>query len=91
MLMSYRGIVKKGRIQLQEMVTLPEGAEVLIVISPLESLEAQERRLDALSAEEWQAPFDAFIEVVSQESTEINIDSMGDQELVDVVHQVREE
>jgi len=91
MLISYHGIVKKGRIQLQEPVTLPEGAEVLIVISPPESLEYQKRRLDALSAEEWQASFDAFIEVISKEATEINIDSVSDQELVDIVHQVRGE
>ena len=32
MLTSYRGTIKKGQIQLEEPVELPEGAQILIVV-----------------------------------------------------------
>ena len=92
MLISYPGIVKKGQIQLEEPVELPEGAQVLVVVDlPLAKVEAQERRLAALSENEWQAPFDAFEQATQDGPTEIDIDSVSDQELVDLVHQVRAE
>jgi hypothetical protein len=92
MLASYHGIVKKGQIQLQEQVKLPEGAEVLIVVAPsLPEIEAQQRRLVALSDEEWQRPFEAFAQSAQEEQPEESIDSLSDEELVELVHQVREE
>jgi hypothetical protein len=39
MLMSYPATVKKGHIVLPEAVTLPEGAEVLIVVALTEAME----------------------------------------------------
>jgi hypothetical protein len=90
MLTSYSGIVKKGQIQLQEPVTLPEGAQVLVVIElALSEVEAQERRLAALSASEWQAPFNAFAQSAPNAPVEVDIDSVDDQELVDLIHEVR--
>ncbi len=91
MLVSYHGVIREGQIQLQGPATLPEGAQVLLVISPPEQVESQEQRLTTLSTEVWQAPFDEFMTNPETENTVIDLDLVSDQTLVDLVHQVREE
>ncbi|MCP4599334.1 MAG: hypothetical protein GY847_02150 [Proteobacteria bacterium] len=94
MLTSYRGTIKKGQIQLEEPVNLPEGAQILIVVDlSLAEVETRQRRLASLSESEWQAPFAVFEQSAQQLAQdtplEIAIESVSDQELVDLVHQVR--
>ncbi len=90
MLLSYHGIIKEGQIQLQGPVTLPEGAQVLVVLAPPEAVETQERRLAEMSPADWQAPFDTFIAFsVQEEPPEIDSDTVSDDTLVDLIHQHR--
>lgn len=93
LLTAYRGVVEKGVIHLRpQSPDLPEGAEVLVVaVQSLPSLEEQERRLAALPAEEWRRPFDEFILLSQAEPAEVDIDDVSDEELVALVHKVREE
>lgn len=90
MLTSYRGTVKKGQIRLEEPIELPEGAQVLIVVDlSLAEVETRQRRLAGLSEDEWQASFANFDQSVQDAPVEIDIESVSDQELVDLVHEVR--
>jgi hypothetical protein len=88
MLASYHGIVRNGRIVLRN-VQLPEGAEVIVVVHSQLLLEEQEKRLAALSDEEWSAPFDAYIELAKAFPAEVDIETIGDEELVALVHEAR--
>ena len=47
-LLSYRGIVSQGQIRLLEPVTLPDGAQVIIVVQ------------SPISPEEWPRAFEEF-------------------------------
>jgi hypothetical protein len=90
MLTSYRGTVKKGQIRLEEPIELPEGAQVLVVVDlSLAEVETQQRRLASLSEDEWQAPFADFAQSAQDAPVEIDSESVSDQELVDLVHEVR--
>ena len=78
MLASYHAVVvKEGQIELQEPVQLPEGTEVLVVV--------------ALSETHRRKAFDEYIALAEKYPAEADIDTLSDQELVDIVHQVREE
>lgn len=88
MLASYHGIVRNGRIILRD-IQLPEGAEVIVVVRSQLPLEEQEKRLVALSDEEWSAPFDAYIRLVNAFPAEVDIETIGDEELVMLVHGAR--
>jgi hypothetical protein len=92
-LTAYRGVVEQGVIHLRPQSSdLPDGAEVLVVaVQSLPSIKDQERRLDALSPEEWRKPFEAFETAVALEQPEVDIDTISDDELVALVHQAREE
>jgi hypothetical protein len=91
MLTSYAGVVKGGRIHLRKGVKLPEGAQVVVVVAekPL-SLEEQERYLNSLSLVEWHRLFDEFLQLSHAQSAEVDIESISDDELVTLVHEVRE-
>ena len=92
-LTAYHGVVEKeGIVRLRQAPPLPAGTEVVVVVAqPLPSLEEQERRLAALSAEEWQRPFDEFEAIVAHEQAEVDIASISDEELVARVHEARQE
>lgn len=91
MLTSYAGVVKGGRIHLPTEVNLPEGTQVIVVVAerPL-SLEEQEQYLNSLSPVEWRKLFDEFLQLSHTQAAEVDIESVSDDELVALVHEVRE-
>ncbi len=90
MLTSYAGIVKKGQILLPDNVDLPEGAQVIVVVSDHAlSLEQQAHYLADLPAEEWRAIFGEFAQISGKQPAEVDIETIDDNELVRLVHQVR--
>jgi len=93
-LTTYRGVMEKdGLVRLRHAPALPEGTEVVVVVvQPLSSLEEQERRLAALSPEEWRKPFDAVRAAWDASEPAPDEDALpSDEELVDLVNQVRQE
>ena len=91
-LTSYQGVVQNGVIQLRGR-RLPEGTKVVVVAvetQPL-SVEDQVRRLQSIPAEEWRRPFDEYIEFADQHPAEVDIDTISDDELNEIVHEVRAE
>jgi hypothetical protein len=92
-LATYRGVVERGGIvRLQEEPALPTGTEVVVVVAQPLSIEEQERRLAALSTEEWQRPFDAVRAAWDVSEPAPDEDHLpGDEELVALVHQARSE
>jgi hypothetical protein len=91
MLTSYAGIVKGGRIYLRKGVNLPEGAQVIVVVAEgLLSIEEQERYLNTLSPVEWHRLFDEFVQFSREQPAEVDIESVSDDELVTLVHEIRE-
>ena len=70
-LLSYRGIVSQGRIRLLDPATLPDGAQVVVVVQ------------SPISPEEWEGAFEEFekvaaahppIEELSDEVAQVLID-----------------
>ncbi len=91
-LATYRGVVERdGIVRLREEPALPTGTEVVVVVARPLSIEEQERRLAALSSDEWRQPFDEFATVVAQETAEVDIADVDDEELVALVHEARQE
>jgi FtsP/CotA-like multicopper oxidase with cupredoxin domain len=94
MLTSYHAVVAAGgQIRLTDPVQLSPGTEVLVVVvSPSqENVKIQEARLAAMAEPDWQAPFVAYAEALAQEPPEVDINTVSDEELVELVHQVRAE
>jgi hypothetical protein len=91
-LISYRGEVHNGVIRLQN-GKLPEGAKVLVVAveGQTASVEEQVRRLEAIPLAEWRKPFDEYVEFARQHPAEADIDTVSDDELNEIVHEVRAE
>jgi hypothetical protein len=92
-LTAYRGVVEKeGTVRLRQAPSLPAGTEVVVVVAQsVPSLEEQERRLAALSPEEWRRPFEKFEAIVAQEQAEVDVTSVSDEELVTLVKEARQE
>ncbi|NJN95507.1 MAG: hypothetical protein HC875_16050 [Anaerolineales bacterium] len=91
MLTSYAGIVKDGQIYLRDSIDLPEGAQVIVVVSDRSlSVDEQERCLAGLSSEEWSNLFDEFAQFSVEQPAEINIETVSDDDLVAIVHEVRQ-
>lgn len=97
-LAAYRGVVQKnGLVRLRrpaEARLLPPGSEVLIIAmqaQPAPDLEEQERRLAALSPEEWRRPFAEYEAIAAREFAEADIADISDDELVALVHEARQE
>ena len=91
MLTAYRGIVRNGKIELED-ASLPDGAEVVVVAqekSP--SLEEQKRRPADIPQEEWEARRDAYDQFLKEHPAEADISELSDEEIVALVHEVREE
>ena len=91
-LASYQGVVQDGVIRLRD-ARLPEGTKVLVVAveSTLLPLDEQIRRLEAMSPEERSKAFDDFIAFADQHPAEVDIDTISDEELNAIVHEVRAE
>jgi hypothetical protein len=91
-LTSYQGVVQNGVIRLRD-VRLPEGTPVLVVIAEARTLpvEEQVRRLQAMPLEEYQRCFDTLAERAEQYQAEVDIDTVSDEELDAIVHEVRAE
>ena len=97
-LAAYRGVVEKnGLVRLHRSADarlLSPGSEVLVVATqpqPVLDLEEQERRLAALSPEEWRRPFDAVQAAWDASEPAPDENTLSDDELVALIHQVREE
>jgi len=93
-LTAYRGVVEKtGLVRLRRAPALPAGTEVVVVAAqPLPSIEEQKRRLAALSPEEWRKPFEAVHAAWNASEPAPDAENIpGDEELVALVHQVRDE
>ncbi|NKQ34300.1 MAG: hypothetical protein HF973_01650 [Chloroflexi bacterium] len=90
-LMTYRGIVRNGKIELEDAL-LPEGAKVVVVAQEKEpSLEEQKKRLAAIPQAEWEARRDAYDQFLREHPADENIDTLSDEEIVALVHEVRAE
>jgi len=89
MLVTIRGVVRDGKVDLQE-TGLPDGTEVVILTEKLPSIEAQKRRLEALSQAEWEGPFLEYIKL-SEEYPDEDISKLSDEEIVAIIHDVRAE
>ena len=93
-LTTYHGVLEEeGIVRLHRAPPLPAGTEVVVVVAqPVLSLEEQERCLAALSPEEWRGPFDA-VRAAWDASEPVPDEGHipGDEELVALIHQVRDE
>ena len=91
MLATFQGVVKEGQVRLFG-APPPDGTLVVVVASELPSVEDQEARLRAIPLEERRKAFDEYLERARQgPPPEVDVATVSDQELVDVVHDVREE
>jgi hypothetical protein len=91
MLLSYRGVVKDGKIEIKR-VTLPDGAEVVVVTQSLSlSVAEQKERLTALSDSAWREPFSDYVQALKENPAEADIAALSDADLNDLVHDARRE
>jgi hypothetical protein len=90
-LLSYRGVVKDGKIEIKG-VTLPDGAEVVVVTQSLSlSVAEQKERLAALSDSAWREPFSDYVQALKENPAEADIAALSDADLNDLVHDARRE
>jgi hypothetical protein len=91
MLLSYRGVVKDGKVEIED-VALPDGTEVVVVTQSLSlSVAEQKERLAALSAGAWQQPFSDYVQVLRENPAEADITTLSDGDLDELVHEARPE
>ncbi len=97
-LAAYRGVVEKnGLVRLRrsaEARLLPPGSEVLVIATQAQTvpdLEEQERRLAALSPEEWRRPFEEYEAIAAREFADTDVADISDDELVALIHEARQE
>jgi hypothetical protein len=90
-LTTYHGIVRDGKIIIQD-ANLPNGLEVIVVAPQLPvSLEAQKRLLAAIPQEEWEGRLDEYDQFLKENPAEADFNDLEDEEIVKIVHEVREE
>jgi len=91
-LTTYHGVVDKdGLVRLRRAPKLPEGTEVVIVVTrSLAAPEEQERDLNELSLEDYHEPFERFETVVAEERADVDVADIRDEDLVSLVHYARE-
>jgi len=88
MIITYRGIIRNGKVELQG-VALPEGVEVLVVAEANLTLQEQQERYGALSAEDWKAPFESYHILTSEGPVEVQADDLTDEALNALIHESR--
>jgi hypothetical protein len=89
MLVTYHGIVRNGKIEIED-AHLPDGAEVVVITQlPLSSVEEQKRRLAALSDTAWGQPFETYRKLLQEREAEADIESLSDEQLNSLVHEAR--
>jgi hypothetical protein len=90
MLVTYHGIVRNGKVEIED-ANLPDGAEVVVITQlPLSSVEEQKRRLSALSGTEWGQPFETYRKLLQEHEAEIDIESLSDEQLNSLVHEAQQ-
>lgn len=91
-LTTYHGVVEKdGLVRLRWAPKLPEGTDVVIVVTrSLAAREEQERDLNAPSLEDYHKPFERFETVVAEERADVDVADISDEELVSLVDYARE-
>jgi hypothetical protein len=91
MLATFQGIVKGGQVRLFG-APPPDGTLVVIVATERPTVEEQEARLRSIPLEERKQAFDEYLRRARQgPPPEVDIAAVSNQELVDIVHEVREE
>jgi hypothetical protein len=86
MLLSYRGVVKDGKVEIKD-VALPDGTEVVVVTQSLSlSVAEQKKRLATLSGSAWQRPFGDYVQVLKENPAEADIAALSDTDLNELVH-----
>jgi hypothetical protein len=91
MLITYHGVVQDGRVYFRDATELPNGTEVIVVVEQkYPSVEEQEEQLARLTLREWQAPFHVLSHAVDKYPADADIETISDEELVELVHQARE-
>lgn len=89
-LTTYRGIVRDGKIILQD-ADLPNGLEVIIVAQQLPvSVEAQKRRLAAMTQDEWEGRLDEYDQFLNTHPAAEDSSHLEDEDIVAIVHEARE-
>jgi hypothetical protein len=92
MLITYRGVIQDGKVLFPDASELPDGTEVVVVVEKLyPTVEEQEERMAKLSLREWHAPFQAVIDAKREFPAEVDMETLSDDELVELVHRLREE
>jgi hypothetical protein len=76
-LVTYRGVVKEGKVQLKDII-LPDGTEVVIVAN------------QPVSINEWRKPFEEYFALADAFPGEQDINELSDEELVELVKEARE-
>lgn len=87
---AFQGIVEQDRVRWIGFAP-PVGTKIKVVAQELPSVEEQEARLAAIPDEEWRRAFNEFIQFSREHPAEADISELSDEELVAIVHQVREE
>ena len=90
MLEAFQGVVEQDRVRWIG-IAPPVGTRIKVVAQELPSVKEQEVRLAAILPEEWRQAFDEFIQFSREHPAEVDISELSDEELVAIVHQVREE
>jgi hypothetical protein len=86
MLVSYRGIVKDGKVEIAG-TPLPDGYEVVVVTqSPPNGVETPPQEM---SDAEWRRPFEQYLKVLRENPAEVDVMTLSDAELNDLIHEER--
>ncbi|MBE2199011.1 MAG: hypothetical protein IAE79_10405 [Anaerolinea sp.] len=89
MLVTYHGIVRRGKVEIAA-DNIPDGTRVVVVMQQtVSTIEEQQKRLAAMSQQEWEAPFKAYARLTAEYPAEVDIETISDEELNAIIHEVR--
>jgi hypothetical protein len=89
MLVSYRGVVKNGKVEIPE-AHLPDGSEVLVVAQTFSSIADQQERLASLSDAEWQRPFIAYSNALKENPAEADLSELPEQAINELIYPAKQ-